>query len=348
MNKKRHMLVVFSVLFLASTSLAEDKLLDERHLPSCDCAKQSSDDASCTSRVLETSCTNDPFPKWSGYVEALFWTRSQNFAGGLVLDEDNPPAFALTGSDLRFNPEAGLRASLTRHLSTGNAFEFIFFGVDAWNSTATTTGLNNRSLPGDAGLATFDFFNADAMQVTYDSELVNIEANYTMKWKTLDAIVGFRYFQLDESMSIAAFDADTFTSDYRVSVDNDLYGAQIGLRSERDHCAWTFSVSAKTGIYANVARQRTLFRDLSNTLILRNIERKNTSAASISEISLLARRQITDRMSLRIGYNLLWATNLALAPFQFDFTDNASSSDFIDDGHSTFIHGGSIGLQIDY
>lgn len=285
---------------------------------------------------------------WSGSVDAIFWNRTQNYTGGLVLDESNPPAFALTGSDIDFDVEAGLRATLSKRLTDCQSIEFVYFGINEWSDSAIALGANNRSLPGDAGLATFDYFNADAIEASYQADTHNLEINLQIERDSFNFLLGFRYLKLDESFRLAAFDADTFTSDYRVSTDNDLYGGQIGLNL--NHCYGCFDLSAvvKSGVYANDSSQYTLFRDLSNTLTLRDIRRSDTDVASISEIRLNADVRLTDRISARFGYNFLWATDLALAPYQLDFTNTATSSDFLDNQHSVFMHGANVGLTFNF
>jgi hypothetical protein len=55
--------------------------------------------------------------------------------------------------------------------------------------------------------------------------------------------------------------------------------------------------------------------------------------------------RITDTWGLRCGYTLIWLTNAALAPAQWDFTDTPTSGSGINDNGTVFLHGVNLGLE---
>jgi hypothetical protein len=126
-------------------------------------------------------------------AEALFLVRSQNDSTVLAIDESNGRQPVLSGSDISFPAIAGPRFAIGWNFEEERAFELVYFGLHDWTSSAITFGSNNRSLPGDLGLATFDFFAADAIQATYGSKIHNVEANISKRVDSLEVLAGFRF-----------------------------------------------------------------------------------------------------------------------------------------------------------
>ncbi len=280
---------------------------------------------------------------WTFSGEALFLNRDQNYDGVLAIN-DTTSLPVLTGADLDYGTVAGPRLLAAREFSSGLGIEGIYFGLHDWSADALTVGANNRSLPGDAGLATFDFFAADAIGIDLGSKIHNVEINLTRSCGNFTGIAGFRYFELDEDMTFSSFDADTFQSDYRITTKNRLYGGQLGGRYSESWNRITFAIEGKAGLFGNSADNTSLFRDLANTVTLRDESNSSSHAAFIGDLRFTADYCITDSISVTAGYNLLWATDLALAPYQVDFTDTPTSSQFINTSHAAFFHGASVGV----
>ncbi|MCC9608378.1 BBP7 family outer membrane beta-barrel protein [Blastopirellula sp. JC732] len=283
----------------------------------------------------------DPTLTFSG--EALMLWRDQNYAGPLVFNETTM-APALTGDDVNYGGAGGTRLTLHREVQNGWAFEAVYFGMNDWSSNYLVTGNNNISLPGDAGIGTFDFFAADAMGVALGSKIQNVELNVTKTAGNLQLLAGFRFFGLTEDLTISSYDADTFLSDYRVKADNHLYGGQLGARYHEQWNRLSLYGETKLGIYDNSSDNSTLFRDLNNTLVLRNTRNNANSTSFVGELRFGVDYLLTEHLHATLGYNMLWVTDVALAPYQLDFTDTMTSSQFLDDSHSVFYHGINVGL----
>jgi hypothetical protein len=281
---------------------------------------------------------------WWVSAEALFLDRSQNYEGVLVIDENTSGSPAMLGDALRFESVAGPRFALGKSWKSGAQTELVYFGLHDWVATARVDGDNNLSLPGDIALATQDFFAADSMVVTYGSRIHNVEANLWMPLAGVEGMLGFRYFSMTDDLNLQSFDTDTFQSNYLVNTDNHLYGGQVGLRRRWCKGALRFSPEAKFGVFVNANEQHSLLRDLNNTLPLRDVSFADNSASTVSELRLVGDLGLTRHLQVGFGYNFLWVTDLAQAPYQLDFTDTASSSQFVDNGHSIFLHGASVGL----
>ncbi len=299
----------------------------------------------CDGYCCDGLCFDErPMPKWWVTADALLLYRTQNNNTTIVVDEDNSLAPVITGDDFVLGMAAGPRLATGLQWESGSSAELVYFGMNQWTSQVSATGSNNLSIPGDLGLATFDFFAADQMDVSYGSEIHNVEFNLWSPHAGLEWMAGFRHFSVNEDFKIASFDVDTFKSDYRISTENLLFGGQIGARKSWSQEWLTFTTEAKIGLFGNANDQHSLVRDVDNNNVLRDGDASSSSLSSLSELRLLGDIALTRNLSLTAGYNLIWLTDVALAPYQLDFTYTTLSSQFVDDTHSVFYHGAIVGL----
>ena len=294
----------------------------------------------------DLQCSKSSSPTWWLSADALFLHRTQNYNQPIVLEEGNNSLMpVLTGDNLRFGTAAGPRFATGWTWSSGRTAELVYFGLNDWSSTARVTGNNNLSIPGDLGLATFDFFAADAMEVRYGSRIQNVEANLWNPNAGWDWLVGFRHFSVIEDFKISSFDADTYLSDYQIQTNNQLYGGQLGLRRRWTWDCFSFAPEAKFGLLGNANNQHTLIRDLENSKALRDVQVYSSILSSLSELRLVGDANLTKNLKLTFGYSLLWVTGVAQAPYQLDYTYSSNSSHFVDDNHSIFFQGANVGLN---
>jgi hypothetical protein len=132
----------------------------------------------------------------------------------------------------------------------------------------------------------------------------------------------------------------------RVNADNRLYGGQVGGQYHLKSEFLTFAPQIKTGILGNANSTSTLVQDLNNTLTLRNVSNTSSTTSFLGELRLPGEVILTDSCRFNFGYNFLWVTDLAQAPRQLDFTDTSTSSQFVNDSHSVFFHGASLGITL--
>jgi len=235
-----------------------------------------------------------------------------------------------------------------------SAWEIGYMGVYDWEGSSVVSGANNLGIPGDLGLASNDFFGADAVRVDYDSELHSAEFNCVRrvycccccgKGTTVDVLGGFRYFSLDETFNINSTDFDEGTSDYRVETDNNLYGFQLGARVRRCHGCFAWLATVKAGIYGNDAEQSQSVTDFPPPFQLRTPRSSSGGdTAFVGEINLGLSYQVTKVWSVIGGYNVLWLDGLALAPDQLDFTFASDSGTALNHNGGAFFHGASVGV----
>jgi hypothetical protein len=285
-------------------------------------------------------------PRWTASADALFLHRTQRFVQPLVVDENAGLASVLTGNDLDFETSVGPRVALGRNLHSGRTAELVYFGLHDWSANAQAKGNNNLSLPGDLGLSSFDFFAADRMDVAYGSRIHNMEANLWSPLGDIQWMTGFRYFSVQEDFKISSFDSDTYLSDYRIDTNNQMYGGQVGLRKIWGFGWLNIAPEVKFGLLQNANNQHSVVRDLGNTNVLRDERVSASILSSLSEIRLVGGAALTRNFKVTTGYNMLWLTGVAQAPYQFDTSDTSTSSRFVDDNRSIFFHGLSLGLVL--
>jgi hypothetical protein len=257
-----------------------------------------------------------------------------------------PGATVLTSGAPEFNMEPGARVLLGWQMNACNALELSYFGIFDWTATAVATGENELAIPGDLGLASLNFFAADRMVLDYNAELHNVELNFFHAWNQVSWLAGLRYVTINEEFNIRSTDSDTGTSNYNIRTDNDLYGAQIGLRFQHCRGRWHWNFTGKAGLYWNDASQTQFVTDFPPGFFLRDpVSDNKENVAFVGDLNLSATRQFNNVWALRGGYSLIWIEGLALAPNQLDFTDTPDSGSVIDSKGGIFMHGVNIGLE---
>ena len=199
-------------------------------------------------------------------VLALWRTNSARFQS-IVIDGATGGALVTT-DNMNFDLEPGARFVLGITQSSDRAIEVSYFGLQNWNASTTATGDNNLRIPGDIGLASLDFLDADRMVVSYWSNLHNAEINRVLSFGPLTALWGFRYVHIGEHFNIQATDIDTGTSDYSIHTQNDLFGGQIGLKLKEYYSWFWLEAGSKVGVFGNSCQQQTFLGDVDNSYVL--------------------------------------------------------------------------------
>lgn len=300
-------------------------------------------DASCSDPCLISDrCCG---PLWSVTADVLFLQR-RDPARAVLMENTMDPAQSLNAGQFNFDFETGCDMSIVRRRGCNNALEIRYFGVDQWDALATSATTPGSLLRVNTALPVFTLAGT-AMTGRYDSQLHNAEFNaHHYIGDRLSVLAGFRYAELDDSLSLSLVNsAIPFT--YNTVTQNRLYGMQLGGRGVLWNCgALTIDAVGKAGLYVNEASQDSLFSTGVVTLTSRG---QRDPFAFIGEIGLTGTYCLTNRLSLRGGYRLLWIDRVALA------TDQVAATAFvppafapgrgIDDTGDVFYHGAFVGLQ---
>jgi hypothetical protein len=275
----------------------------------------------------------------------------------LVRDTSRPVGerVVLTADDLDFDVSGGVRAVVGIPLNECKAVEFSYFGLFDSEASAVVSGDNSLAIPGRLGLASNDFFGADIMHVDYESQIHSAEFNCVeccwcvndcCGYRSLEWLAGFRYLRLNEDFDLTSTDFDEGTSVYDINTNNNLYGAQLGLRLKRQRGCLGWELVGKAGIYGNDASQRQFVTDFPPPFLLRDPRGDSeTQVAFVGELGLSLTYQLNDRWTLRGGYNVMWLEGVALAPDQLDFSFRADSGTDLNSDGGFFLHGANVGLE---
>jgi hypothetical protein len=228
-----------------------------------------------------------------------------------------------------------------------------YFGIWGWSATSSVTGAGNLAIPGDLGLASNNFFGADRIGLRYNSQFQNLELNCIKsccfdECTRLDFLWGFRYIYFNDDLVITGTDLQEGTSDYHINANNNLYGFQLGGRSNHALCRWAVQLTGKAGIFYNDAQQRQVVTDFPDTptaLVLRDARGSGDSVAMLGELGVVFIRPINDTWSLRVGYTAIGVGGVALATDQLDFSDTFASGTGVSNTGWFFAHGALFGLQ---
>jgi hypothetical protein len=165
----------------------------------------------------------------------------------------------------------------------------------------------------------------------------------------LGLITGFRYWNFDERLKFFANSPiisppSVYNYYDKFHVENNFYGGQLGADFEYAYCSFFLNVRGKVALGATVQETAISGRFETNEFtgttesfkggffaLPTNIGRhRKTHFSVIPEIDLNFGYQITDCMSLQLGYSILYVTNVIYAGKQINPKINPTQSANID------------------
>jgi hypothetical protein len=287
----------------------------------------------CNSCAEDSICGCSCVPNWTIRAELLIWNR----AGGTSVPLVTAP-IPLASGEIDGGWAVGPRLTAIKHGIFDSCWdlELAYFGIDGFGGTRNVVGATSY-LTNPAFV-----FAAAPVSVTYNSELQNFEVNGRRAYSDwVTWFVGFRALSIDELLTA---NINAGASTHAVATRNRLYGAQLGIDALLLDCdCWYVNAVGKAGIYGNSAEQVTTTAGLGAALPLITYAGSDTSF--VGEIGINANYQLTDRLSVLAGYNLLWVNSLALAPDQLAATNVNTGVGALDVGGNLFYHGFNVGLE---
>jgi hypothetical protein len=272
---------------------------------------------------------------WSVQVDALGLYRStfgtNVFLGQTSLGGTGPAIDTLNANDGSFGIQPGLRLALSMRIDEQFSYEILYFGLQNWSASQSI-----QADPTAGTLATSPYTQSDkliggfdqGLGYTYTSQLQNAEFNgrrlFTNGPWTAGALVGFRYFQWTETLSLSGTDRFYgLTENLNSHTNNYLVGLQAGGDLRRDWKRFSLGMTGKAGLYANFMQMSqsnlnsTGIAGLPGTgFVSLNSDTRSTGAAVVLDFSAVATYHVTEHFALRGGYQLLYVGGLALAPSQ--------------------------------
>lgn len=332
---------------------------------------------------LPFCCT--PCPRFYGEVEALFMKQDPQFARQpIVVDYFTNNAF-LSTSDLNFDFDPALRATVGMRLCGCRALEFSYFGLFHGNASAST------GTPGPGAYLIFPnnlsgnvFVGMDSAQANYTSWVHSFEMNLVcccgccdecheecgcdkrreecgcgkvgdacgcglVRCRSLEWFAGFRYIDLGEELDIAAqktVSGAVEDGTYNIHTTNNLFGAQAGARWRQTWGRFGWEATGKAGIFGNAAQETQSVTDFPNFALRPTVSSSGNEVAFVGELNLSALYRLTNVWNLKAGYNVMWIDGLALAPDQLDFNFATSpSGNQLQNGGAMFLQGVNVGVE---
>ncbi|MBC8115973.1 MAG: hypothetical protein H7062_16420 [Candidatus Saccharimonas sp.] len=215
--------------------------------------------------------------------------------------------------------------------------EVSYFQVDDFSAQAFT--------PIASQLLTSPPIVFSPMDVTsiYQSSVRSFEFNLRhRRTERVTLLGGFRYFEVeDDLLHLICL---TGMSE-RIQSRNRAYGFQLGVDANLmtwgrfDLNGWT-----KAGVFLNQAEQQTIITLVPGTVPFASAS--SNGASFLADLGLAASFRLTDWLSVRGGYQVLWFDAAATAPPQMLTTSVVSGVAKLDTSSTLFYHGGFAGLEV--
>ncbi|MBV5330815.1 MAG: BBP7 family outer membrane beta-barrel protein [Chlorobium sp.] len=294
---------------------------------------------------------------------------------------DTPGVQALNSNDFHHGFSTGPKIGVIYHGDSGFDLQSSYFQVDSGSSTQAIGPDNPANwlvMRAPGGFYQTQDFTYQAMQWDYSTKLYNAEFNAHRKLSDHVAMLaGFRWLQLKENLQgtlppsdrteplwklnsdstlvdVARFETHQgipvtsgFPPFWNTSTTNNLYGLQIGAEGkifERGR----FSIGGLMvgGGYLNHAEEST---GVSIFKVVRPSSASSNTLAFLGEAGLHCDYQVTNGLSLKVGYQAIWIDGVALAPGQIQETyttlPDTVSSLGVNTSSSVLYHGGTVGLK---
>ena len=163
----------------------------------------------------------------------------------------------------------------------------------------------------------------------------------------VDWIGGFRWANLqDEAVLAIPQSGSPESSTYTVDATSNLFAAQVGTRGRMAFERWAVEGWMKIGIAGTMLSQsQTIFDPLPQTPFRPSASSDKAGMGMIADMNLSAIYRFNDVWGLRVGYNLIWLTGVALAPDQFDFSSSRTGGTNLNGSGSMFLSGANLGLE---
>lgn len=278
-------------------------------------------------------------PQWIVRGGALFMQRGQPDSSVLIFDTGDP-ANALNANAFDFQFETGWEASMIRDCGD-RGWEVRFLMVDGWDAASNLTAAPASLFQINNVLPTF-LPGTTLVAARYHSDLLGGEVNRRRRVSDrMTVLAGFRYLELDEHFHV---DADTavLPTTYDTVTGNQMYGGQLGVEATlfcRDRL--TVDTIAKLGVYYNDAEQATAF---DTGAVVATAAGTSDGAAFAGEWGIASSFCLTDSLSLRASYNLMYLDSVVLASDQIPVTNLVFGTGINAQG-GAFYHGAMVGLE---
>lgn len=230
------------------------------------------------------------------------------YIGAVILERSNPAGI----DNFDYGWQGYVDVDIRRRVLGDYQLQIRYFGVDRWSEEADTPQFG---------------------PIAANSNLHSTEVNLRRQWtESLTLLGGFRWIEMGD------FAVDALNN--VIDTNNHMYGGQMGA----EWLVWdrggpfTITTGVKAGIYYNRADYDANFGPIQQS------RRRHTAFAG--EWDILSRYQVTDRMAIRAGYQLLWLEGVA--SFDAPQVADVNNGNRVNTNGSPFYHGAVIGAEFSF
>ena len=303
--------------------------------------------------------------------DALFLQRNNAAVDRpVVVDSTAPSVPVISVGNMQSTIGSGARLLYGNYGEDDIGWEVGYLGVYGMTAAKTATSAGGALQASNPVFATqTGLTNGFSTRVTDNASINSIELNMVFHeydggynrrsgrpWQRcegydgghIDWIGGFRWANLQDAAVLAIPPGSSpQPSTYSVNATSNLFAAQVGTRGRMAFEQWALEGWMKIGIAGTALSQSQTIFDAN--LPLRPFRQPTASDTAgmgmIADMNLSAIYRFNEVWGLRVGYNLMWLTGVALAPDQWDFSASRTGGTAINGTGSMFLSGANLGLE---
>ncbi len=285
-------------------------------------------------------------------VEYLYLHR--DIDNTLLFSDTVSAAFSVSGNDLDIDWDSGFALSIAMPVGNNRMLEIGGMYIEHDGNAGFAGRPDSLYIPGATSGGTFltsvnpsytsTVFSAAVTGLAdFESTTWSIEANVWQDWGGTRVFYGVRYISFEDSLSLFADDDGdgdpTEIGTFDVETDNDLFGIQAGVAESFDlGNRWSISGKGGAGLYY-ADREKTIVVAEGSGPSLTSFSQDDNGLAVVFDGEVTLDWAVSDRVTLSLGYQVLWIGNVAEAMDNLPLANTAAEyTKFEDDG--VLYHGG--------
>jgi len=291
---------------------------------------------------------------WAGCTlkadaEVLLLHREAPGSAPLLLDP-NSGATLYDAGRLQFPYSGGQRISLTALDCEGWGVEVNYFGIDSWSFEQNLPDLSGTVNGGVANLVADSVIQVPLSSVLFQSTsfLYSVEINARKPlFGNIGGLIGFRWLDLtDRLLALGTRDTGDAVAEF-VQTRNHLFGVQIGADGAIKQVCDRVCINGfvKAGVFYNNANQETALSDPAGNGML-SVSNDQKQAAFFGEAGFVGCVQVTQHLTARAGYKVMYVNGVGQPGNQLAGTNLAAQTATLDTNSSILYHGANFGLEV--
>ena len=304
---------------------------------------------------------------WSVLAEYVYMERSKVDNRKLVKDSSAPhcdngcPSTVVVYAQRLvrdFGFVSGGRIGLSYKPDTKSIYESRFMYIAPWTASKVVHGANTLSFPFHTDTFTEDYNYAEKAEAHLKSQFYTFDLNYWrnsakrgIDYFVMSGVFGIRFFQVRERLRLAFFNdtvEGTTKSNYNAKTRNDAIGIQGGFNFQMNpYKQLSFDLLGLGGLGLNRAHEQVFLGDVNNTVVIRDFHKQHAASVVYADTQLKMGYQVVPCLNLHVGYQLFYASGLALAPEEVSFSVNVNNERFKYSGY-IIVHGLLVGVNFDF